>query len=211
MSNVHIKRVVENIRSNTTVYTPIVEMIVNGIQAVDEAQRADGKVQVRVQRSGQVDIEAGLADVVGFEVEDNGVGFTDAHRDSFDTLYTDRKISEGGKGFGRFTSLKYFEDLRVVSIFRQDGGFKRRCFSMGKKHEIIVREQVESCDATDIGSVVTLETLLKARSLDKKLSTIARNLAERLLPYFISDDYRCPDIVPVCVNRFTTVLGVFST
>ena len=29
MSNINIKRAVENIRANTTVYTPVVEMIVN--------------------------------------------------------------------------------------------------------------------------------------------------------------------------------------
>jgi hypothetical protein len=32
-------------------------------------------------------------------------------------------------------------------------------------------------------------------AFDKKLSTIARHLVERLLPYFITQDYTCPDIV----------------
>ena len=101
MSNVHIKRAVENIRSNTTVYTPVVEMIVNAIQAIDEAGRKDGKVLVRAQRDAQVELDSSLPDVTGFDIEDNGIGFTNAHRDSFDTLYTDVKITEGGKGFGR--------------------------------------------------------------------------------------------------------------
>jgi len=35
MSNVNIRRAVENIKSGTTVYTPIVETIVNAIQAID--------------------------------------------------------------------------------------------------------------------------------------------------------------------------------
>jgi len=35
MSNVNIKRTVENIRSNTTVYTPVIEVIVNAIQAIE--------------------------------------------------------------------------------------------------------------------------------------------------------------------------------
>ena len=39
MSNVNIKRAVENIRANTTVYTPVVEMIVSTIQAIDESGR----------------------------------------------------------------------------------------------------------------------------------------------------------------------------
>ena len=32
MSNVNVKRLVENIRSGTNVYTPLVELIVNAIQ-----------------------------------------------------------------------------------------------------------------------------------------------------------------------------------
>jgi hypothetical protein len=195
MSNVNIKRAVENIRSNTTVYTPVVELIVNGIQAVDEASREDGKVLVRAQRNGQVELDGSLSDIVGFDIEDNGVGFTDAHRNSFDTLYTDFKINEGGKGFGRFTSLKYFEDLHVKSVYRHGDGFRERSFSMGKEHEIIVRENVGASKKTDTGSTVRLVGLKSGRGFDKKLATIARNLVERLLPYFITQDYACPEII----------------
>ncbi len=183
MSNVNIKRAIENIRANTTAYTPVVEMIVNGIQAIDEAGRKDGKVLVRAQRSAQVEIDDSLPEVIGFDIEDNGIGFTDAHRKSFDTLYTDLKITEGGKGFGRFTGLKYFEDLHVKSVYRDGTAFTARSFSMGKEHEIIVREKIAATDEADTGSTVTLATLKGGRDFDKKLSTIARNLVERLLPY----------------------------
>lgn len=195
MSNVNIKRAVENIRANTTVYTPVVEMIVNAIQAIDEAGRKDGKVQVRTQRNAQVELDGSLPEVTGFDIEDNGIGFNDAHRNSFDTLYTDLKIAEGGKGFGRFTGLKYFEDLHVKSIYRDGAVLKARSFSMGKEHEIIVREKVTPSDKQDTGTVVTLAPLKTGRAFDKKLSTIARSLVERLLPYFITQDYVCPDIV----------------
>ena len=36
MSNVNVSRAVENIRANTTIYTAIVEVVVNAIQAIDE-------------------------------------------------------------------------------------------------------------------------------------------------------------------------------
>lgn len=195
MSNVNIKRAVEIIRATTTVYTPVVEMIVNAIQAIDESGRNDGKVLIRTHRSDQAEIDGSLPDVVGFDIEDNGVGFTNAHRDSFDTLYTDQKISEGGKGFGRFTCLKYFEDLHVRSVFKEGEAFKARSFSMCKEHEIIVREKVASSDRTVTGATVTLSGLRARHAFDKKLSTIARNLVERLLPYFITQDYACPQIV----------------
>lgn len=195
MSNVNIKRAVENIRANTTIYTPVVEMIVNAVQAIDEAGKTDGKVSIRAQRSSQTVLDGSLPEVSSFEIEDNGIGFTDAHRDSFDTLYTDLWIKEGGKGFGRFTCLKYFENLHVKSVFRDGGGFKARRFSMGKDNDIIVHERVEVSKQQESGTVVTLSTLKKGRSFDKKLPTMARNLVERLLPYFITQDYVCPEIV----------------
>ena len=195
MSNVNIKRAIENIRASTTVYTPVVEMIVNAIQAIDEIGLTDGKVAIRVLRDRQEELDGSLPIVSGFEIEDNGIGFTDAHRDSFDTLYTDLKITEGGKGFGRFTCLKYFGDLHVKSDFLDGKGFKTRRFSMGKEQDIIVREKVAVSDADQSGTVVTLSSLKANRAFDKKLSTIARNLVERLLPYFIVQDYACPEIL----------------
>ena len=116
MSNVNIKRVIENIRATTTVYTPIAETIVNAIQAIESNGETNGEIAIYVHRDDQLNIDGGLSDVQSFEIEDNGIGFTDEHRQSFDTLYTDQKISEGGKGFGRFICLKYFQDNDIKSF-----------------------------------------------------------------------------------------------
>ena len=75
MSNVNVKRLVDNIRSGTNVYTPLVELVVNAIQAIDENGVRDGLVQIEVLRSGQADIIDRLEDVDGFVVKDNGIGF----------------------------------------------------------------------------------------------------------------------------------------
>lgn len=195
MSNVNIKRVIENIRANTTVYTPIVEMIVNAIQAIESGSETDGDVAIRVHREKQLNIDGSLTDVRSFKIEDNGIGFTDEHCQSFDTLYTDLKISEGGKGFGRFICLKYFQDLHVESVYRDKDGFKKRKFSMGKDNDIIVNESVAESSEHKSGAVVHLSVLKKGISIDKKLNTIARNLAEKLLPFFITKGYFCPKIV----------------
>jgi hypothetical protein len=207
MSNVNIKRAVENIRANTTVYTPLVEIIVNGLHAIDETGRKDGKIIVRAHRSTQTELDDALPDIVGFSIQDNGTGFTDAHRDAFDMLYTDYKLAEGGKGFGRFICLKYFDNLRVTSVYRHENRFRSRCFSMGMAHEIIIDEKIAETDQTETGSTIILDAL-KVRSLDKKLSTIARNLVERLLPYFITQHYTCPTIIitdadeTLCLNDY---------
>ena len=195
MSNINIKRAIDNIRAHTTVYTPIIEMIVNAIDAIEESGIMRGAISVRAVRNTQAELDGSLPDITGFEIRDNGIGFTNEHRDSFDTLYTDRKITEGGKGFGRFICLKYFADLHVKSIYQEGSKFKHRSFSMGKEHDIIVREQITETERSDCGTVVSLTGLKKPRTLDKKLSTVAKNLVERLLPYFITQDYICPEIV----------------
>lgn len=192
MSNVNIKRAIDNIKSNTTVYTPIVEVIVNAIQAIEAANVTPGEIKVIVKRSSQLETDEPLPSVESFDIIDNGIGFTTNNRDSFDTLYSDYKISEGGKGFGRFTCLKYFEDLSVDSVY-YDLGYKRRVFSMGKKNDIIVNEVVTDSVITVTATKISLISV-KSNTLNKKLPTIARSLVEILLPYFITKDYICPEI-----------------
>ena len=191
MSNINIKRAVENIRANTTVYTPVVETIVNAIQAIDESGRTDGKVSVRALRNSQAELYGSLPNVTSFDIQDNGIGFTDEHRDSFDTLYTDRRIAEGGKGFGRFTCIKYFEDLHVKSVYREGSGFKCRSFSMGKNHDIIVREEITVSEHRDSSTVVRLTGLKKGPTFEKKLSTVSRNLVDGIVRGNWLESARC--------------------
>ena len=101
------------------------------------SRQADGKVFIRAQRSPQTQIDRNRPEIIGFEIEDNGIGFTDAHRDSFDTLYTDQRIDKGGKGFGRFTCLKYFENLKVRSVFEDDGSYNKNKKQIKKKKKKI--------------------------------------------------------------------------
>jgi len=198
MSNVHIKRAVENIRSGTTIYTPVIELIVNAIQAIEvNPEPCAREVVVAVRRAKQLQIDTddgAIPPVESFVVSDDGIGFDDSNREAFDTLYTDNKISQGGKGFGRFTCLKYFEDVLIDSTFSDAGTLRRRQFEMGKENEIIVKEKISAAMHAQTGSVVTLESAKKS-GLDKKLSTIARALVEKLLPYFIHDDYKCPKVI----------------
>lgn len=192
MSTINIPRAVANIRSATTVYTPIVETVVNAIDAIEEAQEPDGTVHLYVRRSSQAEMrpdedDSKILDVV---VSDNGIGFTQANRDSFDTLYSEHKAERGAKGFGRLTCLRYFDDVRIDSIFRSDQ-MMRRQFQMGREKELIIREEVAECESTVTCTTVTLAGE-RTGKFPRKLSTIARGLVELLLPYFVTTDYSCP-------------------
>lgn len=194
MSNVNIKRAVDNIKSNITVYSPITEVIVNAIHAIETRGSVDGKIKVLVYRSPQIESDDSLSAIESIKIIDNGIGFTDENRNSFDTLYSDYKIDKGGKGFGRFICLKYFENFHVDSIYIDtDGKYKRRIFSMGKNNDIIVDEKITDIHKTTTGCTIHLDSI-KDHSLNKKLSTVGRILVEKLLPYFFAKGYNCPEI-----------------
>ncbi|MDF3195084.1 ATP-binding protein [Pseudomonas sp. 1928-m] len=193
MSNVNIVRAVENIKANTTIYTPIIEVIVNAIQAIESSQQENGTIKITAIRSKQVETDDSLAAIENLIITDNGIGFTKENRDSFDTLYSDHKLNIGGKGFGRFTCLKYFHNLKIDSHYIENTERMHRSFSMGKGNEIIINEKISTSTETEHRTSVTLSGV-KTSSLNKKLNTLARSLTERLLPYFITKDYNCPTI-----------------
>jgi len=195
MSNVNVKRLVENIRSGTNIYTPLVELVVNAIQAIDATAIQNGLVEIEVLRNGQADIIDRLEDVDGFRVKDNGIGFTKTNRDAFDTLYTEQKIADGGKGFGRFTCLKYFDRVKVSSTFADGDAFRDRSFRMGLDKDIIVDEKEGPSQAQASGATIEISGIKSVRFPDKKLETISRVVVERLLPYFVDQDRPCPRVV----------------
>lgn len=195
MSNVNVRRLVENIRSGTNVYTPLVELVVNAIQAIDQKGVKNGLIQIEILRSGQADIIDRLEDIDGFIVKDNGVGFTKSNRDSFDTLYTEQKIADGGKGFGRFTCLKYFNHVKVASTFTVGHAFHNRSFRMGLDKDIIVDEKTSASEQWETGTAVEISGIKSVKFPDKRLDTVSRVIVERLLPYFVDKDRACPRIV----------------
>lgn len=201
MSNVNVRRLVDNIRSGTNIYTPLVELVVNAIQAIDAKGIPNGLVEIEVLRNGQPDVLDRLEDVDGFVVKDNGIGFTKSNRDAFDTLYTEQKIADGGKGFGRFTCLKYFDRVKVSSTFAEGDAFRDRAFRMGLDKDIIVDEKEGPSQAQATGTAVEISGIKSVRFPDKKLETISRVVVERLLPYFVDKERVCPRVVIRDANR----------
>lgn len=193
MSNINIQRAVENIRYQTNTYTPLVEVIVNAIEAIDEAANTAGAIQIGIKRSPQRKVDGAQSEITGFTVTDNGIGFTKRHRDSFDTLYTTEKLEKGGKGFGRFVCLKYFASIKIKSVFRDEDSFMQRVFSMGRETEIIVNETLERCEAEETGTVVELSSI-RAVFPDQSLEAVSRSLVEKLLPFFADENRRLPEI-----------------
>lgn len=135
-----------------------------------------------------------VGDVIGFIVKDNGIGFNKENRDSFDTLYTEHKISSGGKGFGRFTCLKYFKTVTVESVFHEDGKSMRRSFNMGFGTDIITKEKITETSNAKTGSIININGIRSIKFQDKSIDVISRILFEKLLPYIIDEKSYCPKI-----------------
>ena len=89
MSKINIDRIVRDIKSKTTSLTPVIEAVCNSIDAIG-SERTDGTIDIIVKRNGQQSLELEpnqntLSDIVSIDIIDNGVGFTEENKDSFDT------------------------------------------------------------------------------------------------------------------------------
>lgn len=197
MSKINIQGTIDNIRSKSNVYTPLIEAIVNSIDSIKTSKIADGEIIIIAKREHTLNFEDSLPNIKSIEIRDNGIGFTQANRDSFDTLYSLHKKKDfGGKGFGRFLFLKYFNDVKIESNFKEnDETYYLRKFTFGKKDEIIVGETFNKSESKTNGTIVFLNNLQKDKSFDKELETIARKLLEKLLIFFINDNFACPSII----------------
>lgn len=199
MSKINIDRIVKDIKSKTTSLTPVIEAVCNSIDAIG-SERTDGIIDIIVKRSGQKSLEFDsthtLSDIMAIDIIDNGIGFTEENKDSFDTYRSGFKMSKGGKGFGRFMYLKYFNHVSIESIFYEDNKYKQRSFTFGHADEIIENEKIvdiESDSSIHTGTTLHLSSI-KSFDLDKGLEVIARKLVERLLVYFVTGGIYTPII-----------------
>lgn len=196
MSKINIERIVRDIKTRSTSLTPIIEAVCNSIEAIGKSM-TDGKILIVLKRDGSQDL--GLegvpvkGEIIAVDIIDNGEGFTDENRDSFDTFKSDYKISLGGKGFGRFMFLKFFNRVTVESIYQKDDVYYKRTFTFGHADEIIEDETNDPLEGIEYhtGTIIHLSSI-KTKDLDKGIDVIARKLVERLLSYFASDDPSIP-------------------
>ncbi len=189
---------------------PVFETVVNSIHALEERRNlSTGQIILKVQRDSQVsplDEDTHPKDIVGFIVEDNGIGFNDANMQSFETLDSDHKISKGCRGVGRLLWLKAFDHIEIDSYFHDsENNVKNRSITFDAKNGISP-PQVTDCPNNDI------KTFVKLLGFDKKYSAathktidcIARALLEHCLWYFVR-----PEGVPeIKIKDFSEVIDL---
>ncbi len=176
---------------------PLLEAIVNGIQAIDarpDGSRDPGRIDVRVHRDSQAEFDFGPAGpgrapmkpIVGFTIADDGVGFTQQNMSSFETLDSDFKADLGCRGVGRLLWLKAFDRVSVRSAYQDEAGELR-----GRQFRFSVEQEVEhDGDAEGFvrpGAVICLDGFKKSfqQNAPKGVDAIAREIFEHCIWYFL--------------------------
>ena len=206
MKTLLARRVKNTSLPKTHALLPLLEAVVNGIQAIDALYSDDvgrGSLRVSIDRSSQEELaisEVGqgrpsLRPIVGFTIYDNGVGFTADNMSSFMTLDSDFKAELGCRGVGRLLWLKAFDRVEVASTYRNDkGSLEGRKFSFSIEHE--VEQETAPSIASDTGSVVRLIGFKERyqQSAAKTVEAIARQIFEHCIWYFLRPG-GAPDVV----------------
>lgn len=176
---------------------PLFEAVVNSIHAIDEKYPDHpemGKIIIDVLRyADQVMIESVkdgiIQPVVGFVIQDNGIGFNEENYTSFDTSDSTYKLQLGGKGVGRFCWLKAFDNIVVESVYGE--GNKKKCkfdFTIDSGITNPIFSMVEA--TIDTYSKVVLEGFKGKyqKACPKRLDVIASKIIEHCLSFFC---FRC--------------------
>ena len=173
--------------SNTLI--PLFEAIMNSIHAVEDRFNEGWEKQC------QIDVEV-FEDKEGnpysFIVKDNGIGLNNRNFDSFLTYDSRAKIKKGGKGIGRLTWLKVFNNINISSVFEEDGLRQERNFSFVLDNNSAIQNHSvsEVNNVSEVGTSIELKNLNKSYSshCPKNLDTIAYRIAAHFLPFLIGDE-----------------------
>lgn len=107
--NVEIESIVKNIGKDISFLQPAYEAIVNSFEA-----NAD-TIDVEFFVDNQIALKNFQSKISSYQITDNGDGFTKDNIDSFNKLWSTHKVQMGCKGSGRFTWLKIFNNISIVS------------------------------------------------------------------------------------------------
>lgn len=107
--NVEIESIVKNLSGDICFLQPVYEAIANSL----EANATNIEVEFFVDK--QITFDNKNNKIISYCIIDDGDGFTQDNIDSFNKLWSEHKISMGCKGSGRFTWLKVFNNISIIS------------------------------------------------------------------------------------------------
>jgi len=178
---------------------PLFEAVVNSIHSIEDLSdetKSKGKINIHIKRDEQEKLIENdePASIVGFIIEDNGIGFDENNYKSFQTSDTTWKESRGAKGIGRFSWLKAFDRVHINSVFKEKDEYVERDFDFILTSTGVTNPNRKSAKGKSRKTIVELISF-KRKYMDKcpkRASTIAMKIIEHCLVYFLSP--KCPKI-----------------
>ncbi|MDO4612100.1 MAG: hypothetical protein Q4B29_01405 [Candidatus Saccharibacteria bacterium] len=157
------------------------------------------------KNSGEIDIfiyrdnvlfDKGNAKINKLIIKDNGIGFDDENRNSFNILYSPQKSAIGGKGLGRMFYIKFFRNVSIESVYKKEDKYRKRKFDFGREYEIIKNEVDEEFndDTASTGATLTLDGYQGDNNFGEDINRFAHRILEKILNYFVDESQACPKI-----------------
>lgn len=176
----------------------VLEAVVNSIQSCryDDNEHV---ITVKIY-SKQSTLDGKTSDIIdGFDIIDDGEGFTDFNFKSFCTLYSRaKKQSFGCKGIGRLTWLKVFKNVKIESTYNIDEICYQRDFSFnlksngvdGGNEPAVLEKNYPNC------------TIIKLRHCDSLFSqqmkvtpkSLVNIIADHCISFYLDDTKKVPTI-----------------
>lgn len=172
---------------------PLFEAIANSIQAIQEAKEPNGEIIINVMRdtsqpglSTEEETIKPAQPIVGFAVEDNGIGFTDENFQSFDKVHSPKKRRLGGKGVGRLLWLKAFRKAEIDSTYQDGDEVKRRTFEFSIPQNGVGGEQFAELNGSGKRRRTVVKLLDYLPAYAEKCTANTELLARKIIAHFIS-------------------------
>lgn len=165
---------------------PVFEAITNSLHGIQDRLGdkwlVDGQINIYVY----LDDETSL--VKDIEIEDNGVGFNNENFDSFRTSDSQYKLKKGGKGIGRFSWLKAFENASIVSVFEENNKRLKRSFKFILHNDTPVVEHSLEEVSDPISTKIVLKNMKRDYSakFPDKMDTVIKKTLIHFLPILIA-------------------------
>lgn len=178
---------------------PIFEAITNSLQSLYECHKDKWIQNGFVNLFLYLDTDTGLPQDI--EIEDNGIGFNSENFDSFLTFDSAYKLAIGGKGIGRFSWLKVFNQAHVQSVFIENDKKYIREFDFVledvpiKNHTLMLAD-----DTMQVRTIIKLQQMKSEyRSrFPNKMETVIRKVLIHFLPSLIASS---PSIIVLSENQ----------
>jgi hypothetical protein len=172
--------------AKTKAYYAIFEAISNSI---DSYRSLDKPIQILVEfyrDNTGLDFGNDAKNFQQIKIIDQGVGFNKENYDSFNTSDSDYKEVYGGKGLGRFSWLKVFEEVKIESVYQEGEKYYLRKFDFTRTAEGITNSQTRETSKKETGTTISLIHQKKGWEIPRKISTFCEKLIECFLPLFVN-------------------------